>query len=280
MEHGHEKGHGRDSSEGFVPLGGGKGAGATVTSVTLTSGADSVGSTGNDLILATAATLNSGDSLVGNTGMDTLSLSGSGTFNLNSLTAFSGIERIQGDSSDQVFQLKDGADLSLSTGSGHNTITTGASGTQSLQLGGGSNTVTAGAGTTLVITHGGTDVITGGSGALNVRAESGITSIIAGSGCSHIDLGWGKVTLTAGSGVDVIDLGHGSGSATVTSFTQGSDLLQVHDGHVSSYAELLTVATITSADGNTTLSLSGGPSVTLVGISSVSASDFDFTHGT
>ena len=45
------------------------------------------------------------------------------------------------------------------------------------------------------------------------------------------------------------------------------------------HAELLTVATVTSADGNTTLSLSGGPSVTLVGVSSVSASDFDFTHG-
>ena len=84
MGHGHGNGRG-PGNDGLT--GGGKGVGATVTSVTLTSGTDSVGSTGNDLILATAATLNSGDSLVGNTGMDTLSLSGSGTFNLNSRAA-------------------------------------------------------------------------------------------------------------------------------------------------------------------------------------------------
>ena len=237
---------------------GGKGAAAILTPVALTTGADSVGTSGNDWITATAATLNSGDSLVGGDGFDTISLSGSGVFNFSTLASFSGFERIQGGSADQTIILKDGLSLTVDLGSGHNTLT-------------------AASGNTLVVTHGGTDTITGGSGSLTVRAEAGVSTIIAGSGGSHLDIGYGTVNLTAGSGVDVIDIGHGSGQATVSGFAQGTDKIDVHELHVSSYAELQAVASITSSGGNTTITVTGGDTITLVGVSSVTESDFVFS---
>jgi Ca2+-binding RTX toxin-like protein len=110
-----------------------------------------------------------------------------------------------------------------------------------------------------------------------VRAEAGVSTIIAGSGGSHVDVGYGTVNLTAGSGVDVIDIGHGSGQATVSGFAQGTDKIDVHELHVSSYAELQAVASITSSGGNTTITVTGGDTITLVGVSSVTESDFVFS---
>lgn len=247
-------GHGHGGKGGF----GGKGGAATLTPVALTTGADSVGSSGNDLITATAATLNAGDSLVGGDGVDIISLTDGGIFNFSALASFSGFERIQGSSADQTIILKDGLSLTVDLGSGHNTLT-------------------AASGNTLVVTHGGTDTITGGSGSLTVRAEAGVSTILAGSGGSHVDVGYGTVNLTAGSGVDVIDIGRGAGIATVSGFTLGSDKIDVHELRVSSYAELQAVATITSSGGNTTITVTGGDTLTLVGVASISESDFVFS---
>lgn len=256
------RGHQNTFDGAGAALGGkGFGKGAAPTAVALTSAADSVGASSNDLITATAATLNAGDSLVGGAGMDVISLSGAGTFDFSSLAAFSSFERIQGDSTvGQTLILKDGVNVQVSLGSG-------------------ANTLIAGSGSVSVDSHGGADVITGGSGALNVRASAGTLTVTAGSGGSHVDIGDAAVTLTAGSGVDVIDLGHGAGSATVTGFAQGVDKIEAHHLHVSSYAELLTAATISSSGGNTTITVADGGSVTLVGVAAVSESDFSFGAG-
>jgi RTX calcium-binding nonapeptide repeat (4 copies) len=62
---------------------------------TLTAGADTVmGSAGYDTIHATAETLNAGDSLNGGEDNDTLVLHGTGTFQVDQLRTFSGIESI------------------------------------------------------------------------------------------------------------------------------------------------------------------------------------------
>ena len=65
---------------------------------TLTTGSDTVaGTAGNDTVYATADTLNAGDSLTGGAGLDILSLSGTGTFRVDQLAAFTGFERIRVD---------------------------------------------------------------------------------------------------------------------------------------------------------------------------------------
>ena len=65
---------------------------------TLTTGSDTVaGTAGNDTVYATADTLNAGDSLTGGAGLDILSLSGTGTFRVDQLAAFTGFEHIRVD---------------------------------------------------------------------------------------------------------------------------------------------------------------------------------------
>jgi hypothetical protein len=251
---------------------------STATTSTLTTESDAVGTSANDVIVATASTFNAGDSINGGAGMDILKLTDAGTFNLNSLAAFSGIETVQGaTSANQIVTLKDGVNLSFVAGNGNNTITTGATGTQSVSLGKGTNTVTAVGGSTTVTTNGGTDTIVGGTGLLTVKALTGTSTITAGSGGSHIDLGSGTVALTAGAGVDTIDVGAGLGTISVTGFTQGTDIIDLHALHLSSYDDLLLNATVTSTSTETIIAFDYGATITLTGVASVSATDFSFT---
>lgn len=275
MRHGNQgnnksgMGHGGGNNHGMVS--------ATVATLTLTTGADSVGTAGNDVIVATASTFNAGDSLAGGTGFDVLKLTDAGTFDLNSLAAFSGIEAVQGAlTANQTVVLKNGAALSFVAGNGNTTVTTGLTGTQSIALGTGSNTVTAAGADTWVMTQGGTDTVVGGTGTLHVSASSGTTTITAGSGATHIDLGSGKVLFTAGSGVDVLDISHGRGSTTVTGFSQGTDKIDVHSLHLASYADVLANATVTTSGSDTVLAFNYGATLTLTGVSSLSATDFSF----
>jgi hypothetical protein len=79
--------------------------------VTLGTGSEAVSFTdGTNTInakIGTGATLNSGDSLTGGTGTDTLSLSGTGSFDLNNLSKFTGFEEVDLTGSGQTLIVKD-----------------------------------------------------------------------------------------------------------------------------------------------------------------------------
>lgn len=248
------------------------------TTYTLTSDSDSItGTSNNDTITATSSTFGSGDSIDGGSGYDVLKLTDAGTFDLNSLASLTNVEEIRGASSAaQVITLLDGADMKFVGGKGDTTITTGATGNQNITLGSGTNTVVAQDGTTFVTTTGGTNTITGGSGELTVNAKYGVTTVVAGSGGSHVDIGYGTLTVTGGDGTDTIDIGQGRGTATINSFTQGTDTIDVSHLGYSSYSELTEEATVTTSGSDTVITFDYGPTVTLVGISSVTESDFTF----
>lgn len=244
-------------------------------SAALAGGIDTlVGSSGRDIFTATAAAFGA-DSLDGGAGIDALQLTDAGVFNMNRLAAFANIEVIQGAAAGgQTVQLRDGANLTVHMGAGQNTVTTGATGVQSIALGTGANTVNAGAGTTVVLTGGGTDTINGGTGALHVRAAAGVATVVAGIGGSYVDGGWGSVNLSAGAGKDVIHAGRGTGTVNVTGFTQGIDQIQLHGAVTPTYADVLANATVSTAGGNTVIAFNFGPTVTLIGITAISAADF------
>jgi hypothetical protein len=79
--------------------------------VTLGTGNDTISFTGGTntigAVIGKGATLNSTDSLTGGSGTDKLALSGSGAFDLNSLTKFAGIEEVNLTGSGQTLTVKD-----------------------------------------------------------------------------------------------------------------------------------------------------------------------------
>jgi len=187
------------------------------------------------------------------------------------------VEEIRGATTgDQGITLLDGANLKFVAGNGNDTITTGATGNQSITLGTGTNTVAAGGGTACVTTSGGTNTITGGAGALTVDAHYGNTTVVAGSGGSHVDLGFGATTVTGGNGADMIDVGLGRGVATFNNFTQGTDVIGVGHLGIHSYTELTAEATITISGSDTVITFDYGPTITLAGVASVTETDFSF----
>jgi Ca2+-binding RTX toxin-like protein len=101
-----------------------------------------------------------------------------------------------------------GNDL-IKTGSGNDTVTTGA-GNDIIKTAGGNNTVSAGDGTNKVITGSGDDVVTTGAGADSVVSGGGDDTLTTGSGRDVIRAGDGNNTITAGAGNDLVRSGNGS----------------------------------------------------------------------
>ena len=118
--------------------------------------------------------MTSGDSLTGGSGTDTLALTGGGTINLNTPTAFTGFENVTVDNTATTLTLKNAATLAVTLGNGTDTVTGGSgaanatvtlgTGTDTVNLsaGSGTNTVNGiiGTGATLLTT----DNLTGGIG--------------------------------------------------------------------------------------------------------------------
>ena len=74
--------------------------------------------------VGTGATLNSGDILIGGTGIDTLVLTGSGSFDLNSLTTFTGFEALTLNGTGETITLPNSQAMTVHLGNGNTVAAT------------------------------------------------------------------------------------------------------------------------------------------------------------
>ncbi len=110
------------------------------------------------------------------------------------------------------------------------------------------------------------DILFGGSGADQVSLGRGADTVVAGAGTATVQAGAGSAALYlggpgGGGGATLLSLAAGTagGSDTVSGFRVGTDHL-----HLSGYAG---APTVTTTGGNTTLALTDGSRVTLLGVS-------------
>jgi len=204
-------------------------AGGSGNTVTLGTGNDTVSFTGGtNTVNATSSTLNAGDSLTGGSGTDTLALTGAGTFDLNSLAAFTGFKNVTLGTSGESLTLKNGQNLTVTT------FAEAAGNTEAVTLGTGNDTVTfSGAGTNTVnataATLNSADSLIGGSGpdtlALTGGGTFNLSGLTAFSNMDTVTLDNSSstvvlrlattLTVTGGTGTNIFDLSHGTGSVTI-----------------------------------------------------------------
>lgn len=169
-------------------------------------------------------------------------------------------------------------DLLVATG-GLNNLIAAAGGNETLTGAGatGNNTFFGGAGADEIVAGSGNDTIVGGSGAATIFGGAGMADIFAGAGAeiivgglgqAYIQAGAGQATVFASRGADLFGVvnGQSGGGLTIVGFRPGIDLL-----HAQGYAS---APQITSAGGNTTLTFTDHTTVTLAGVTSLTASSF------
>jgi Ca2+-binding RTX toxin-like protein len=140
----------------------------------------------------------------------------------------------------------------------------------------GTDTITAGSGQTTIFTGSGSDTVNAGSGSLTIFTGRGTTSVAGGTGAETIIVGHGTTNATLSTGIDTLKIGWGAGTANVANFVHGIDTIDVSALHFGSYSTLVSDATITTTSSGLTIQFAHGPTINLIGVTSVSASDFTF----
>ncbi|HLG88845.1 MAG TPA: hypothetical protein VKZ79_16780 [Alphaproteobacteria bacterium] len=216
---------------------------------------------------------------VGGDGNDTItSLSGNDHIRVgngnNIITAGSGNVSIMVGSGDNQITAGSGQTFVM-LGSGTNTVT-GSTGSLFVTATDGADTITAGPGQTTIFTGSGSDTVNAGSGSLTIFTGRGTTTIAGGTGAETIIVGHGTTNATLSTGTDTLKIGWGTGTANVSNFVHGIDTIDVSALHFGSYSTLVSDATITTTSTGLTIQFAHGPTINLVGVSSVSSSDFTF----
>lgn len=216
---------------------------------------------------------------VGGNGNDTItSLSGNDHIRVgngnNTITAGSGNVSISVGSGDNHINAGSGQTFVM-LGSGANTVV-GSTGSLFVAATDGTDTITVGSGQTTIFTGSGSEAITAGSGTLTVFTGRGTTTLAGGTGNETIVIGQGTTNATLGTGSDTLKVGWGTGTANVSNFVHGTDTIDVGALHFGSYSTLLSDATITTTTTGLTIQFAHGPTINLIGVSSVSATDFAF----
>jgi Ca2+-binding RTX toxin-like protein len=218
------------------------------------------GGSGHDLILGG----NGPDVIYGGTGGDTIT-AGSGP-----TTIYGGHSDLRGSDAFEGRGQDGPRDFDRFQGHGHaGNLITGGNGpdliTGSSGPGGGNDTVTGGTGPDTIYGGTGRDMLTGGTGNDLILGNSGPETIDGGAGNNTIQVGTGP-TLIHDSGV--------TGQDTVVGFdvAQGDRIgFEGENNHSIDHV----VATAHVHDGNTTISLPDGSTMTLVGITHI---DHSFFH--
>jgi Ca2+-binding RTX toxin-like protein len=265
-------------------------------SFSLTIGADIiVGSAGNDTIIAVAGALSAGDAIDGGAGKNLLLLSGAGSFDLSQPATLLHIDGVQGSNDNQSVTLAGSADLIFRAGNGANVITSLA-GNDKIMTGDGNTTVHGGSGNDVIVAGSGNDLIFAGSGHATVRggsgndtinagdggdkiqAGSGNSIIVGGAGNDTIQAGTGNATVTLGGGSDVLKLAYSedaTGTIQVADFTHGADRIDAGQ-FARNFHDLQAHSTITASAGGLTIQVTEGPTITLLGVATVTGADFVF----
>lgn len=223
-------------------------------------GADALyGGTGNDVFSASAADIHqSQETINGGDGIDTLSLSGGGTFNLNS-TSISNLEAITltSDVASKVYILYsavapgatmtiDASAITTATNGFTFTSANGSDGFFNITGGAGNDSVMGGYKADTIFGSGGNDTMTGvyGNDILSggdgddsisgngdndaVNGDAGNDSLLGGIGNDTLSGGTGSDTLGGGSGTDRFYFEDVTqGADTITDFTVGTDKIAV-----------------------------------------------------
>jgi len=186
---------------------------------------------------------NSSDALYGDAGNDRIS-GGNGND-----AAYGGIgdDLIDGGTGHDFLYGGEGKDTLK--GGGGNDFLKGANGDDILGGGGGNDDLYGGAG------H---DKLLGGDGNDALFGNKGNDSLLGGLGKDTLDGGQGNDKLSGGFGIDMFIFGKNEGDDVIRDFEAGRDLIDLGGQ---------TYTVVEGTDGDAVLELSGGGSVTLLGIS-------------
>jgi hypothetical protein len=203
----------------------------------LTTGADHVTGTGNDVVIARDSTLSAGDTIDGGPGANTLVLFGGGTFNLAAPTILVDLQTLAAreghGATAQTVTLRAGLNLAVrvasdSSGDANPGITIiGAANTDVITLGSGNDTVTLGAGETVnagsgvsaITVTAANETVNDGTGqsTISLSAASLGAAIHGGAGNTLVIAGGGTAALGANiSGIAAVRL------ASTTNFSAGA----------------------------------------------------------
>ena len=212
------------------------------------------------------------DTIVGSSGNDTIQAGGAAV----TLFAGSGTTSFTGGSAASTVIGGSGG-LTVSGGAGGGAFFGSASGNNLLQSGSGTAFLAgAGSGDQLIATGNASDILVAASGneTLDAAGSAGNNILYGGSGADVVRLGSGANTFLAGSGSAAITAGSGSamfdfmagigGSVTIAGFDANRDQLGLFGYGNGEAASALANASV--AGGNTTLSLSDGTQITLLGV--------------
>ena len=172
---------------------------------------------------------------------------------------------VSGGSGRLAFQGGAGASM-VTGGSGSATISGGAGGGSYAGGAAGGSLLSAGGGNTTLIGAGGNDKLFAGSGDTTMLASSaGFDTLVGGSGADTIILGSGQDAVFAGIGADRLEVmqGDAGGLDVIAGFKVGTDSIDL-----SGYPA---PPRIVIAGGNTTVDLSDGTAITLLGITHLAA---------
>jgi VCBS repeat-containing protein len=118
----------------------------------------------------------------------------------------------------------------------------------------------------------------GANGSQVLDAGLGSHALVAGNGSDILIAGWGSTTMTGGKGPDTFVFSHADfGSATVTDFRPGEDLLQFDDKVFATFGDVLSHASQSGA--NVVISVDAADQIVLqnVSLTSLHSGDFLFT---
>ncbi|NBE05974.1 calcium-binding protein [Paragemmobacter ruber] len=131
------------------------------------------------------------------------------------------------------------------------------------------------------------DLLDGGAGDDTLLGESrndtllgakGEDSLDGGEGNDRLDGGRGDDTLTGGTGLDVFVFAPGGGADLVTDYVDGQDRIDLAAHYFTSFADMLTEATLVAVAGGVRISFDTGNVVILQGatLAGLTATDFLF----
>ncbi|WP_419727948.1 baseplate J/gp47 family protein [Lichenicola sp.] len=149
-------------------------------------------------------------------------------------------------------------------------------GNETVLGGAGSTTVTGGTGTLAVKLSAGSAAITAGSGAMTVQFGSGSATVNGGSGSGTVTGGSGSATIIEGTGKEVYALVNGvstSKQLVASGFVSSKDMITLSGYGATEAQSLIQNQTQMAGGAGTVLTLSSGATLTLLGLSHISASN-------
>ncbi len=130
----------------------------------------------------------------------------------------------------------------------------------------GNDTVTGGDGDDFLYGESESDSLTGGAGNDFLDGGSESDSLSGGAGNDSLIGGSGNDSLTGGAGEDVFIFGPASGNDQIVDFTPGVDIIEIA-GSDQTIAEIVAAADVSG--GDTVISLAGGTTITVQGVTGV-----------